>query len=659
MSAGLRPSPFKFGYYHDRETGRTGEPLLYEGERHMLLFGLNGAGKSTRILVENLLTLRDRSLVVFDVKGELAAMTARARRQFGDVKILNPYGVVGLPSDGFNPLARLDPQSDSFYDDAAALGDAMIEIEGDSQPHWPQSAQGLLVALIMWEVIEAGRAGRPPSLVNVRQMLTEADQFERSIGDDGKTHKRLVKGLTLTAARMVERGGEVIASLAGRFVREHGQNELTGIQSTAATQTEWLLSAPMRADLEREDGADFRQLRARPTTVYVILPADEITRKRRWTRLVITAALRAHFQPGPVRTLFVLDEFFAALGHLKIIEDVWSLVRGYGIQLLPVVQSATQLRALYKENWENFAAQAGVVATIGPPGDLTTAEWMSKRSGNTTIVQQSWNTGEQTNMQGASASEGTGYQQGPRPFLLPQELMDMAVGTGRIWTPGKGTASIPFFAPNFWKRGDLRGLYDPNPYYQGASENAGHAPSKQAAAPIPITRGRLSRLRRGWRLLSAVSGILLGILWTAAATICLLAEDGPASLARSVTGHPVSAHTAQWVRIGSGAAVLLGLSWIWDGCRGLRAWFTPGASPPRKAMDTPLAELLFGAMIAVVLVILGASESTMRDISQAILGSPPSPNGLWLWRGWFLAIGAAFGCGAAYNARKVIRQRRQ
>ena len=68
------------------------------------------------------------------------------------------------------------------------------------------------------------------------------------------------------------------------------------------------------------------------------------------------------------------------------------------------------------------------------------------------MVQEGWNSGEATSAQGLTANEGTSYQQAERRFLLPQELMDMPVGTGRIWTPGSGTTSIPFFAPNFWKR---------------------------------------------------------------------------------------------------------------------------------------------------------------------------------------------------------------
>src|SRR4051794_28573304 len=103
---------------------------MYNGERHILLFGVNGAGKSTRILIENLASqLRNRSLVVFDMKGELAAQTQRARRLLGDdVKIINPYGVVDLPSDGYNPLSVLDPDDIEFFDKAKELTRAIIEI---------------------------------------------------------------------------------------------------------------------------------------------------------------------------------------------------------------------------------------------------------------------------------------------------------------------------------------------------------------------------------------------------------------------------------------------------------------------------------------------------------------------------------------------------
>jgi type IV secretion system protein VirD4 len=81
------------------------------------------------------LQLENRSIVVIDPKGELAAVTAPHRRKLGRVVILNPFGVLtdipgydDLVSEGFNPLARLDPSSDSFITEAAQLADAMITL---------------------------------------------------------------------------------------------------------------------------------------------------------------------------------------------------------------------------------------------------------------------------------------------------------------------------------------------------------------------------------------------------------------------------------------------------------------------------------------------------------------------------------------------------
>src|SRR5262249_3580945 len=149
--------------------------------------------------------------------------------------------------------------------------------------------------------------------------------------DQGKS--RLVKGLRITAQKMCNEGGFEIESLIGRFMR--GNDEIASIISSADTQTRWLLSSPMREQLRRND-IDFTNLKRRPTTVYLILPAERMRTHSVWLRLVIVSALRAHYSPGGLSTLFILDEF-AQLGHLGPIEDAFGLVRGYGIQVWPIL----------------------------------------------------------------------------------------------------------------------------------------------------------------------------------------------------------------------------------------------------------------------------------------------------------------------------------
>jgi type IV secretion system protein VirD4 len=474
---------------------QLGGKLVYSSERHAILFGPNGSGKGVRFLIPNLLGdyLSDRSVVVIDPKGELAAVTAWHRHHTlgHDVRILDPFGklfeatrnssehyqliasllmergfdprdpelpkqdIGSLIDNGFNPLDALDPDSNNFYDDAAAIGEALIKIEG-KEPHWSESAQGLVVALVMWEKL---RNGANANLENVRELLTEADEFETK--PNGKPGKQ-VRGLRVTAAHMVVHGGYEIASLAGRFMTK--SPEMASIRSTGDTQTRWMLSRRMRKSLKKSPGIDFRQLKEKPTTVYVILPAERMRTHSVWLRLVVVSVLRALYRAGGLRTMLLIDEM-AALGHLGPLEDAFGLVRGYRVQIAGVLQDLGQLKALYKERWESFMANAGVVMGYAP-NDLTTGDWMSRRSGQTTIVARSVNTGESSQGQGGSTSSGEAWNQIGRPYYLPHDLFGMHEGSGVLWLAGLAD-TVRFFGDVYARLPVYNSRALPNPYYEG------------------------------------------------------------------------------------------------------------------------------------------------------------------------------------------------
>src|SRR6185312_8154330 len=134
--------------------------------------------------------------------------------------------------------------------------------------------------------------------------------------------------LGYTGDLMASKAGNTIESLAARLTEP--RRDTVSIQSPADTQTRWLLSTPMQEDLSKP-GIDFRSLKVRPTTVYVILPAERLRTHSVWLRLVIVSALRALYKSGGRRTLMLIDEM-AALGHLGPLEDAFGLVRGYRIQ---------------------------------------------------------------------------------------------------------------------------------------------------------------------------------------------------------------------------------------------------------------------------------------------------------------------------------------
>lgn len=466
------------GRTYDREADQAGDPLIYAGERHFLLFGPNGSGKGTRFLLPNLLgdSLAGRSIIAIDPKAELAVVSAMHQHKLGQqVKILDPFGALAalvakapetyryliehglVESAGFNPLDSLDPESPTFFDDAAGIGEALIRVEGN-EPHWSESAQGLVIGLIMWEKQTKGAAA---TLENVRAMLTAPDEEETTIDKDGKITKKLVGGLRVTATEMVAKGGYTIGSLAGRFMNP--TNETQSIQSTADTQTRWLLSDPVLDDLSKNGGIDFSRLKEEPTTVYVILPAERLRTHSSWLRLVIVTALRALYRSGGLRTWLLIDEL-AALGHLGPIEDAFGLVRSYRVQIAAILQDLNQLKNLYKDRWETFVANAGVVMGFAP-NDLTTADWMSKRTGQQTIAVT--NVGESVNQSAASQSSGASKNTNlaARPLYLPQELISFEEGMGLIWLTGMGNP-VPFFAPPYFRIQSQRKRALPNPYYQ-------------------------------------------------------------------------------------------------------------------------------------------------------------------------------------------------
>lgn len=170
-------------------------------------------------------------------------------------------------------------------------------------------------------------------------------------------------------------------------------------------------------------GFDLADLKLTPMTVYLCLPGRHIGTCGRWLRLFVNLALQAMERtPGrpaagaPV--LFVLDEF-ATLGHMRQIEDAAGQIAGYGVKLWPILQDLGQLKALYKERWETFMGNAGILQFFGN-NDLTTLEWVSKRLGTTTIIQHS--SSHVTPGAGDQGATGDSYAPRTVPILEPDEI---------------------------------------------------------------------------------------------------------------------------------------------------------------------------------------------------------------------------------------------
>lgn len=347
----------------------TNRVIGYSGDGHMLTIGPTRSGKSRRLLIPNLLYETGRSALVVDMKGELAANTARHRTATGgQVVALDPFGVlpsrgVRVTSVGFNPMRRLDPASDDFVDDAMSLAEALVQVSPeDSDPHWAESAQDLVAGLIM--LLRCIR-GRDATLGMVRA------EISRSPAE-----------MELIAKQVLETAPhEAIRNKLGKFSQASDSKEIPSIMSNAQIQTRFLDSSGIARNLAA-DGFNFEILKEKTATVYLVLPPERLVTHAKWLRLIISSAMTAMQRTPMTRNhpdvLFMLDEF-PQLGRLESVETAVSLNAGFGVKVWAAVQHLGQLKAQYGDNWETFLS-AGCVTAFAPR-DVFTRDHLTRLIG--------------------------------------------------------------------------------------------------------------------------------------------------------------------------------------------------------------------------------------------------------------------------------------
>ncbi len=429
--------------------GELGERLIgVNDDRHMMTVAGSRAGKGVATIIPNLCEYPG-SILVIDPKGENARLTRNRRAQGAkggpaglgqDVFVLDPFGVSGHPGSRFNPLSMIDPDSDTAIDDAALVAEALVIQEEGPGRHFSAAARNLLRGLILQVCSDEPPENR--NLVRVRQLLTLDDKGFQLLLD--------VMRLNPSCAGVIQRAANSIAAKS--------DNERSGVISTAIEQTDFLDSPPLGRCLSDSDFS-LMDLKRKPTTVYLCLPAGRMATHSRWLRIIINLAVEAmEREPAKPRhpVLFLMDEF-AVLDHLSSIEKAAGQIAGFGVKLWPILQDLSQLKSIYKDRWETFMGNAGLIQFFGN-NDLTTLQYLSQRLGKSTILQVS--KGEISVQQSAGGFTGESNQ------LQINELMT-ADEVGRFFSrqsnaqlllwPGADPIAIdrvkyyehPFFAGKF------------------------------------------------------------------------------------------------------------------------------------------------------------------------------------------------------------------
>lgn len=408
-----KPGMVMLGRWQGRVLGR-------DDDRHVVTVAGSRAGKSSTVLIPNLLCYPG-SVIVLDPKGELARATAAHRRSMGHrVYVLDPFGETGEASAAHNPFDELGHgKAAHIAADAAQLADALI-IGNPRDPHWTDSAKNLIRGYVLHLLSTTSQA----TLREVRRLLNATpDELDTLFA-------------TMTNSSAFE---GIVANIGASFLgkKESGGRELQGILSTAQEQT-----APLDDVLAVTGRSDFRlsELASGKVSLYLVLPGMRMGTHYRWLRLVIQQALAAmERNPAPRGALpvwFVLEEF-PALGHMRSIEAAAGLMAGFGVKLWSVLQDLTQLQTHYPKSWETFLGNAGIIQAFGN-ADVTTTEHLAKLLGSTQVMER-----QQQRVSGAAMAHGdTGLRENLRSVRLldPYEItLWFARESGRqlILVPGR------------------------------------------------------------------------------------------------------------------------------------------------------------------------------------------------------------------------------
>lgn len=360
-------------------------------------------------------------MIVIDPKGENATITCRYRAEkLGhNVCVLDPFEITAEHCapyrKRFNPLSILGLDSPTLVEDSGLIADALVVSSNAKDPHWDDSARAFIEGLLLHVVTEHDPTKEEPeaTLLTVAKMLSG----RHLSAEDGEP-----MGIKQLLDEMSENNwlDNRIAGVA-QAMKEKPDNERGSIISTARKNLKWLEYDAMESVLSGHD-FDLDDLKKKPTTIYLVLPAMRMNTCKQWLRLFVnlTLATVERVKNRPKHPIVMILDEMPVLGYLRELESAIGLVAGLGLRLHCILQDLGQLKALYKDRYETFLGNSGILQFFGNIDQLT-CDWISKYLDKTTIrvADRSGNSFSQKTEQGSS---GISYKQQVQELMTPGEV---------------------------------------------------------------------------------------------------------------------------------------------------------------------------------------------------------------------------------------------
>lgn len=396
--------------------GQLGNDIVVaHPEHHIQLKAPTGAGKGVAIVLPNLLSWNG-SAVVNDIKGENFEMTSRFRQAYGhEIYVFNPSSNERR-THRWNPLGYLsaDPmlQGKEIQQIAAMLWPPS---EDKGEP-WKPGSRNLFAAAVRWLV----ETKEEPTLPKVARFV--ATLQEAAIKNEILARKEAGAPFS----------GELVTGFAQYFSMPEKMRE--SVRGDFNTGLEVVTNDPLLSLALSGNDFDLRMLRKRPMTIYVITPGPDLSRLQRIINIFFQQAASFNSEtefgqePDHRCQLMLLMDEFTSMGDVAAVVDKISYFRSYGIKLVTIYQSESQIEGVYGEHRTATFRENHKTRLAFTPVDREEADRISKSLPATTSYSKS-KSGRKTERKTYSENEAA------RQLMLPDEVMYMPEDEVIVFTP--------------------------------------------------------------------------------------------------------------------------------------------------------------------------------------------------------------------------------
>ena len=375
-----------------------------------IVVGGSGAMKTIGVVLPNVM-LCNASFIITDPKGEILRSTGSLLLRHGYT--IRAFDLIDPShSDHYNPFRYIRKDSDVFRLIDNFIKNTTPKNATQNDPFWEKSEIALDSALMLYLLHEA-----PPEEKTMEMMLTMIEYGgAKEDDDDFKSPLDL-----LFEALEEEQPGHIAVRQYKIFKQAAGKTAKSILVSAAVRLTSFTL--PEIQTVTADDAMEIDKLGERKQAIYCIIPDSNDASLNFLVGMLYTQAFQElYFQadkvhggalPMPVRLMF--DEF-ANIALPDGYARLQATMRSRNIMATIILQNISQLKALFKDDWEGIIGNADAFIYLGG-NEQSTHKYVSELLGKETI-----DTRTTSQSKGHNGSFSQNFQQTGRELMTPDEV---------------------------------------------------------------------------------------------------------------------------------------------------------------------------------------------------------------------------------------------